>query len=151
MVTIRQPRRPRKSRTFRHPHRPLSVPVSLSGLWLMLIPGSEKISHPHPVLGIAFHPSLFSVLLTYDAASTLRLIDWVKPNRPIVMSLVDPEGLSCAYAGSGHTLPRRGGVDWMPDDVNTCAPTILSRFSPAWTPFHTRVLADSASSLDPDG
>lgn len=56
--------------------------------------------------------------MTYDVTSTVRLIDWVKAERPIVMTLVDPVGMSRVLTSSGSTTPRRGGMDWQEHDSN---------------------------------
>ncbi|KAG0147543.1 hypothetical protein CROQUDRAFT_655926 [Cronartium quercuum f. sp. fusiforme G11] len=66
-------------------------------------------------LSISFHPTSSSRLMVYDSTGTLKLIDWTKPSRPIVISLHEPRTLIRKLNSPGE-LERFGMAEWKTDE-----------------------------------
>lgn len=88
----------------------------------------DTINPPTPTLigpfkstpmSISFHPSTSSRLMVYDANGSIKLIDWTKPGRPIVMCLIEPRTLvnqlNCLRPVGGDGM---GMADWKADEAD---------------------------------
>jgi len=87
----------------------------------------ETISPPTPTLigpfkstpmTISFHPTSSSRLMVYDANGTIKLIDWTKPGRPIVICLIEPRTLVNQLNCLNPVGDCLGMADWKADEAD---------------------------------
>ncbi|PLW14046.1 hypothetical protein PCANC_01991 [Puccinia coronata f. sp. avenae] len=64
---------------------------------------------------ISFHPTSSSRLMVYDADGTIKLIDWTKPTRPIIICLIEPRTLVNSMSLADGRL---GMADWKVDEAD---------------------------------
>ncbi|KAH9817190.1 WD40-repeat-containing domain protein [Melampsora americana] len=69
-------------------------------------------------LTISFHPHSSSKLMVYDSTGTIKLIDWTKPNQPILLSLIEPRSLIRKLNSIGSDSPPFGMAEWKIDEMN---------------------------------
>jgi hypothetical protein len=67
---------------------------------------------------ISFHPTSSSRLMVYDANGAIKLIDWTKPDRPIIICLIEPRTLVNRLYSLGHASDRLGMADWKVDEAD---------------------------------
>ncbi|KAI7966650.1 hypothetical protein MJO29_002398 [Puccinia striiformis f. sp. tritici] len=67
---------------------------------------------------ISFHPTSSSRIMVYDANGTIKLIDWTKPDRPIIICLIEPRTLVNKLHSLGHASDRLGMADWKVDEAD---------------------------------
>lgn len=65
---------------------------------------------------ISFHPTSSSRLMVYDANGTIKLIDWTKPDRPIIICLIEPRTLVNKLHSLTSGGDRLGMADWKVDE-----------------------------------
>ncbi|EGF97946.1 uncharacterized protein MELLADRAFT_84142 [Melampsora larici-populina 98AG31] len=69
-------------------------------------------------ISISFHPNSSSRLMVYDLTGTIKIIDWTKPNQPILLSLIEPRSL-IRKLNSTHLFSQRFGMaEWKLDEVD---------------------------------
>ncbi|MBW0481442.1 hypothetical protein O181_021157 [Austropuccinia psidii MF-1] len=63
-------------------------------------------------LTISFHPTSSSRLMMHDTSGTIKLIDWTKPNHPILIYLIEPRTLINKLHSHNAGGERIGMAEW---------------------------------------
>ncbi|KAI8461460.1 WD40-repeat-containing domain protein, partial [Phakopsora pachyrhizi] len=70
-------------------------------------------------VSLSFHPNSSGRLMIYDSTGTIKLIDWTKPSRPIILSLFEPRTMIEKLHGTRQMdQDRIGSADWKSDEVD---------------------------------